>query len=61
MNTTLEKPTRKPRTSPPVTVIVEREFMGDKTLTEALLPVIFEDLRKQIEGNRTLDKPPDSA
>jgi hypothetical protein len=61
MNTTIEKPTRKPRTSPPVTVIVEREFVGDKTITEALLPIIFEDLRRQIESNRTLDNPPDTA
>jgi hypothetical protein len=61
MNTMIEKPTRKPRQSTPVTVIVEREFVGDKTITEALLPVIFEDLRRQIESNRTLDTSPDTA
>jgi hypothetical protein len=61
MNTTIEKPTRKSRQSTPVTVIVEREFVGDKTITEALLPVIFEDLRQRLEDNRTLDKPLDSA
>jgi hypothetical protein len=61
MNTTIEKPTRKPRAAKPVTVIVEREFVGDKSITEALLPVIFEDLRRHLEDNRTLDNSPDTA
>ena len=41
--------TRKPRCRSPVTVIVEREFVGDKTVTEALLPILFEDLRRKVE------------
>ena len=41
--------TRKTRCRSPVTVIVEREFVGDKTVTEALLPIIFEDLRRKME------------
>ena len=61
MNTTHEQPTRKPRSQTPVTVIVEREFVGDKTVSEALVPVIFEDLRRKADELRTLDNPPDSA
>jgi len=52
------KQTRKPRARAPVRVLVEREFVGDKTVTEALLPVILEDLRKRAEAICTLDNQP---
>jgi len=61
MNTSASKQTRKPRARTPVTVIVEREFVGDKTVSEALMPVILEDLRRKADELRTLDNPPDSA
>jgi hypothetical protein len=61
MNTTLEKQTRKPRTKPPVTVIVEREFVGERPFTEVLLPVLFEDMRRKAEQIRTLDNRCDTA
>jgi hypothetical protein len=59
MNT--EKATRKPRPRTPVTLIVEREFVGDKTIPEAMIPVILEDLRRKTAQVRTFDKRPDSA
>jgi hypothetical protein len=42
MNAATDKPTRKPRPKPPVSVLAEREFVGDKTVTEAMIPVIFQ-------------------
>ncbi len=59
MNT--EKATRKPRARTPVTLIIEREFVGEKTIPEAMLPVILEDLRRKATKSRTLDKQADSA
>ena len=58
-----EKPkqTRKPRARVSVRVLVEREFVGDKTVSEALLPVILEDLRKRAETLCTLDKQPETS
>ena len=61
MNQTLETSPRKTRNRSPVTVIVEREFVGDKTVTEALLPIIFEDLRHKVEAIHTFDTPLDST
>jgi hypothetical protein len=61
MTNTLKKTKRKPRAKEPVTLIVEREFVGGKTLAEAMLPVIFEDLRRRTEDNRTFDNGIDSA
>jgi len=59
MKNTEQTAIRKPRT--PVKVIVEREFIGDKTLTEAFIPVIYEDLRRKAEQARTFDRRQDSA
>jgi len=61
MNTAIEKPPRKPRRGKSVTVIVGREFIGDKTLAEAFIPVILEDLRRKAEQCRTFDKQLDST
>lgn len=46
---------RKPQKSPPVHIIVEREFTGTKSLSEVFSSVIYEDLKTRI-GNRTFDK-----
>ena len=59
MNATTQKKPRKPRQ--PVTVIVAQEFIGDKTLAEAFIPVIFEDLRRKADQNRTIDNQLDST
>jgi len=56
MKSKTDKPIRKSRVRTPVTVIVEHEFVGDKTISEALIPVIFEELRRKAEKIRTLDK-----
>jgi hypothetical protein len=52
MSAATDKPTRKPRPKPPVSVLVEREFVGDKTVTEAMIPVIFEDLLPFVQRGR---------
>jgi len=61
MNTAIEKQPRKPRQRTPVTVIVGREFVGDKTLAEVFIPVILEDLRRKAEQRRTFDKQLDTT
>ena len=55
MTNTARKQTRKPRARTSVILIVEREFVGDKTVTEALIPVIVDDLRRKVEQGRTFD------
>jgi hypothetical protein len=61
MTAAMDKPSRKPRPKPPVSVLVEREFVGDMTIVEAMIPVIFEDLRRKSEQIRTFEKTDDSA
>jgi len=61
MATTTVNQTRKPRARTPVRIIVEREFVGGKTMTEALIPVITEDLRSKAEQIRTFDSEADSS
>lgn len=51
---------KKPRTRTSVTLKIEREFIGDKTLIEAIIPVIVEDLRLKAERIHTLDNEVDS-
>lgn len=50
----MEKQTTQKRNKAPVTLIVQREFIGEKKLSEMMFPIIYEDLRKKIEC-RTLD------
>ena len=52
---------RRPRQRPTVKVIVTREFIGDKTLAEAFIPVITEDLRRKAGEKRTFDNDLDTA
>ena len=37
-------------------LIVQRVFIGEKSMEDVLFPVIYEDLRRQLERRRTLDK-----
>lgn len=46
---------KKPR------LIVRRVFTGEKSMSDALFPVIYEDLRRQLERRRTLDKDSESG
>ena len=55
------KQSRKPRMPTPVRLIVEREFVGEKTVTEAMIPVLFEDLKRKANEIRTFDKSGDTA
>ncbi len=52
---------RRPRKRLSVKVIVTREFVGDKTLAEAFIPVITEDLRRKAKAFRTFDNGLDTA
>ncbi len=42
-------------------LIVQRVFIGEKSMEDALFPVIYEDLRRQLERRRTLDKNSESG
>ena len=39
----------------PIIVVVQREFVGNQSLLEAFIPVIYEDIRRKLETNRTID------
>ena len=47
-----EKKTKKRQ----VETIVERQFVGDVTPIQAILPIVLEDIRKKAEENRTMEK-----
>ena len=38
-----------------VTIIIEREFVGDKSMSEVFMPIIYDEIINQIK-NRTFDK-----
>ena len=40
----------------PINILIKRKFVGKQSLTDALIPIICDDLRKDFESNRTLDK-----
>ena len=42
-------------------LVVQRVFIGEKSMEDVLFPVIYEDLRRQIEHRRTLDKEGESG
>lgn len=42
-------------------LIVQRVFTGEKSMEDVLFPVIYEDLRRQLERRRTLDKEGESG
>lgn len=47
-----EKKTKKRQ----VETIVERQFVGDITPIQAILPIVLEDIRKKAEENCTMEK-----
>ena len=61
MNKTLTEKKKRIVPKVPVQIIVKREFVGEKSLTDALTPIIYDDLRKQIEEGDTFDYPPQCA
>lgn len=36
-------------------IIVERKFVGTQSVSDAFIPIIYEDLLKKLEQHRTLD------
>ena len=42
-------------------LIVQRVFTGEKSMEDVLFPIIYEDLRRQLEHRRTLDKDNESG
>jgi len=61
MNTTTEKQKRKPRAKTKVNIIIERNFIGDKPMPDAFIPVIIEDLRSKTDRIRTFDNKADTS
>lgn len=56
-NTSMEK--KKNRAAkPPVQIIIKREFVGEKSLADAITPIIYDDIRKKLEETDTFDIPP---
>lgn len=49
------KQPRKPSPRTPVRIVVGQEFVGDKSISEAFIPVIVEDIRRKAEQARTFD------
>ena len=39
----------------PVQMIISREYVGTQTVTEAFIPIIFEDIRRKIAEDDTFD------
>ena len=52
----MAKQTAPKRRKPRPRLIVQRVFTGEKSMEDVLFPVIYEDLRRQLERRRTLDK-----
>lgn len=46
---------RRSRKKAPVQMIVRHEFVGTKTVTDAFIPIIYEDIHKTVSEADTLD------
>ena len=48
---------KRNRISPkaPVQMVVRREFVGTQTITDAFIPIIYEDIRREITEADTFD------
>lgn len=46
---------RRSRKKAPVQMIVRHEFVGTKTVTDAFIPIIYEDIHKTVSEVDTLD------
>ena len=57
----MAKQTAPKRQKPRPRLIVQRVFTGEKSMEDALFPVIYEDLRRQLERRRTLDNDGESG
>lgn len=43
------------RKKAPVQMVVRREFVGTQTITDAFIPIIYEDIRREITKADTFD------
>lgn len=43
------------RKKAPVQMVVRREFVGTQTITDAFIPIIYEDIRREITEADTFD------
>ena len=46
---------RRSRKKAPVQMTVRHAFVGTKTVTDAFIPIIYEDIRRTVGGADTLD------
>ena len=48
---------KKKRTVPkaPVQMVVSREYVGTQTLAEAFVPLIYKDIKKNLDNSGTFD------
>lgn len=47
--------------SAPYRIYIDREFIGDSDVTEVMLPIIADDIRRRLQSGRTFDTEAQSA
>ena len=58
----MEKTTKPNRPkSAPYRIIIDREFVSDCDVTEVMLPIIADDIRRRLQSGRTFDTEAQSA
>lgn len=57
LNDSRKQTGKRKRVTPkaPVQMVVTHEFVGTKTVTDAFIPIIYEDIHKTVSGADTLD------
>jgi len=45
----------------PYRILVEREYVGESDVTEVMLPIIADDIRRRLQSGRTFDTKSQSA
>lgn len=55
----MEKQSVQKRRKAPIHLVVQRVFVGEKSINEVMFPIIYDDLRRQLE-RCTLDKDSES-
>ena len=57
LNDSRKQTEKRKRVTPkaPVQMIVRHEFVGTKTVTDAFIPIIYEDIHKTVSKTDTLD------
>lgn len=57
LNDSRKQTEKRKRVTPkaPVQMVVTHEFVGTKTVTDAFIPIIYEDIHKTVSGTDTLD------